>query len=127
MIAITGVNLVKFAQKAYDLSRPQGLGFLHAQAGGLSEAEAKDLISDTGRIALHMDYVHGRACKVCVFRDLKDTLTIGDQWYDHTDAQLAALLQSLNLPVPLPTTHNLSCNCPDCSRTQPFRSEVSGT
>jgi hypothetical protein len=29
MIDITGVDLVKFAQKVYALSVPRGLGFLH--------------------------------------------------------------------------------------------------
>jgi hypothetical protein len=29
MISITGVDLFSFAQKVYELSQPQGLGFLH--------------------------------------------------------------------------------------------------
>lgn len=38
------VDLVKFAQKAYALSKPQGMGFLNFSSGGLDEAEAKKFI-----------------------------------------------------------------------------------
>ncbi len=33
-------NLVKFVQKTYEMSSPQGMGFMHAESGGLSERGA---------------------------------------------------------------------------------------
>jgi hypothetical protein len=37
MIDISGIDLVKFAQAVYELSKPQGLGFLHFSPGPLEE------------------------------------------------------------------------------------------
>ncbi len=44
MIEITGVDLRKFIQEVYALSRPQGLGILHYQEGDLSDDEAKSIV-----------------------------------------------------------------------------------
>ena len=93
MIDITGSDLVKVAQAVYDLSKPQGMGFLHAKSGGLSDEQAKSLIQE-GRIALRMDYVSGRACKMTVFRD-QGKLLIRDNWYDHSENQLMELIDRI--------------------------------
>jgi len=83
MLEITGVNLVKFVQEVYNLSEPVGMGFLHFKPEPLPENEASKLIrSDTG-IAVTMDYVHGRCCKMHVYRAMGGRLFVDDRWYDH--------------------------------------------
>jgi hypothetical protein len=117
MIDITGIDLVKFVQKVYELSVPQGLGFLHFTPTPLSEEEAKKIIDFDGRmkskIKVSMDYVSGRACKMIVWE--KDgKLGIADSWYDHTDKQLKQLLSEFNINVKTTGEHGCACNCADC-------------
>lgn len=114
MIDITGIDLAKFAQKAYELSIPQGLGFLHATASPLSDEEATCLVQKEGGIALSLDYVKGRACKMVVWRDAAGKLTIRDAWYDHTNEQFKQLLAAFNLSLPAEVEHGISCNCVNC-------------
>jgi hypothetical protein len=117
MIDVTGVDLTKFAQKAYDLSIPQGLGYLQFKPGGLSDIDVLECLGKPdARVALDMDYVHGRACKMIVFRE-DGKLIIADAWYDHTDSQLAALLKEFNITAPSPFEHGMSCECRDCKAT----------
>lgn len=122
MIDITGVDLVKFAQKVYALSVPQGAGFMHFEPGPLSLEDALRCIRENNtkfarikpsNIALSMDYVHGRACKMVVRRD-EEKLFIHDVWYDHTNLQLAQLLAEFNLALPVVGEHSISCCCQDC-------------
>jgi len=124
MINITGVDLIKFVKEVYELSMPQGLGFLHYKAGGLTDEEAKQFIISKvpehcypKNIVVDMDYVKGRACKMIVFKE-NDKLYIRSSWYDHMDEQLRELLIS-TLPdyKKLPkicNEHGISCNCLDC-------------
>ena len=91
MIDITGIDLIKFVKKVYELSQPLGLGFLHYQEGNLSDEEAKALIHKNDPCIVNMDYVKGRACKMKVF-NRESKLEIHDSWYDHTDSQLEELL-----------------------------------
>lgn len=120
-IDITGVDLVALAKKAYDLSGPQGLGFLHFERGGLTDAEAQstiDYFSSDMSMALDMDYVKGRACKLAVFRS-GDKLFIDSPWYDHTDIQLFKLLKSVwpegkDFPELSYGEHGVACNCFKC-------------
>lgn len=115
MIEITGADLVEFAKKVYTLSVPQGLGFLHAEQGVLEDEDAKDIVSRcSGSIALSMDYVKGRACKMNVRRDENGGLWIQKSWYDHTDHQLAELLEHFALSAPDPTKHGAACECANC-------------
>jgi len=90
---VTGVDLVALTKAAYALSVPQGLGFLHAREGDLSAADAVRVITSSAnsRIALTIDYLHGRAVKLTVFKD-GDRLTMRDDWYDHSPSQLDELL-----------------------------------
>jgi hypothetical protein len=101
MIEITGVNLIDFAKRVYDLSRPQGLGFLHFKEGDMDAATeqwlSERIASEKGRIALSMDYVSGRACKMTVFRDDDGTLWIDDSWFDHGNHLLNELLKTFGL------------------------------
>jgi len=51
-----------------------------------------DLWREDDRLALSMDYVNGRACKMMVYRH-GDKLEIQDVWFDHSTAQLDELLR----------------------------------
>lgn len=107
MIKIDNLGLVKFAQDVYELSTPQGLGFLHAQAGGLSEEAATELVArqeNNPRIALDMDYVSGRACKMTVFETEDGYYEVPDSWYDHTESQYDELLKRHDIIRNTPTT-----------------------
>ena len=110
MIDVTGVDLVKLAQKVYELSVPQGLGILHFTPKPLSEEEAKSCIYDG---ILNMDYVHGRACKFYV-RKNNEKLEVKDSWYDHTDEQFKDLLSRHNIKIEQTHNHGISCACSDC-------------
>lgn len=94
MIKLGNINMRQFVKDVYDLSKPQGMGFLHFQAGGLTDEEAGEIIQATarGRIAVSMDYVRGRACKMHVIIDETGALFIDDDWYDHSDRQFDELL-----------------------------------
>lgn len=116
MIDVTGVDLVKLAQEAFRLSRPQGLGMLHYQPDHtLSGDDARQMIDkDDDRCVLSMDYVMGRACKLTVFNE-DGKLYLHDSWYDHTDQQLQELLSVVNINPPAPDAeHGCACNCEDC-------------
>lgn len=85
MIDITGCDLRKVIQEAYDLSVPQGMGFLHFKPGPLSEEEVTGIwerFKNDNQLALSMDYIKGRAVKLTVFRR-DGRLYIDTQWYDH--------------------------------------------
>ena len=87
-------KLIPFIKKVYALSASQGLGSLHFTPGPLTDDEASALIVPAGRIAVRMDYVRGRACKMNVFRDGNTgALHFNLPWYDHTPGQEAELSQ----------------------------------
>ena len=112
MIDVTGVNMVELVKKAYELSRPQGMGMLHYQPDPLTDEEAKALISEDGTVSL--DYVKGRSCKFNIFnRDGK--FEIRDSWYDHTDQHLVDLLAHVGITIEAgQTDHGGACNCDTC-------------
>ena len=92
-IEITGVDLRLFVKEVYNLSNPQGMGYLHYTPEPLSEAEVDEILfsSDPLKLSVHMDYVRGRSCKINVFN--KDgKLFINSPWYDHTETDLEELL-----------------------------------
>lgn len=117
MINITGVDLVKFAQKVYELSLPQGSGFLYFTPEPLSEERAKVIVErgKDSKWPLEMDYVYGRACKMTVFSN-DGKLEIHDSWYDHTDEQFINLLSEFNIKLESVKEHNAACNCINCSK-----------
>jgi hypothetical protein len=115
MIDITGIDLVKFVQKVYELSVPQGLGFFHYTPVPLNKTEAEDILecSKNMGVVLDMDYINGRACKMVVWE--KDgKLQINDSWYDHTDKQFCELLKSFGIEMKNKPVHGCACNCKDC-------------
>lgn len=116
MIELPDIDLVEFIHKVYELSKPQGLGFLQfSLEDRLSKEEAKAYIIDgDSRCCLSMDYVRGRACKMTVFcKDGKRW--VQDTWYDHTHAQYKELLGSFGVKLPVVVKeHGFACNCIDC-------------
>lgn len=121
MIDITGINLIEFAKKVYELSVPQGLGHLHFTPMPLTNDEANQLINEKERIALDMDYVKGRACKMVVWRK-NGKLTIHDSWYDHTDKTYDKLLSSFGIERSAQSEHGCACNCVDCQSARTIES-----
>lgn len=118
MIDITGVDLVKFVQKVYELSVPQGLGRSHFTPEPLTKEEAKRLINENAGpydCVVDMDYIRGRACKMNVWKE-GGRFYIRDSWYDHTDEQLYELLNSFSFADKLktPTEHCVACDCAAC-------------
>lgn len=103
LVEITGVDLRKFVQKVYELSHPQGLGYLHFQEGGLSDADADALLTprERGDVLLHLDYVRGRACKMVIWRDEETgKLYIRNEWFDHSRRELKELLGAFDIELP---------------------------
>lgn len=115
LIDITGIDLVEFAKKVYELSVPQGLGFLHYTPKPLSDEEAKSCLRKDTNFCLDMDYVNGRACKMTVFKE-GEKLYIRDAWYDHSDSTFQKLLNSFNINATIGSAHGCACNCIDCQK-----------
>ena len=89
---------------AYDLSTPQGLGFLHARPGGLDdETIARIKESESGLYAASMDYVHGRAVKLTIRRDGDICYIPADSWFDHSLDHLRELAKRADLGEPKAT------------------------
>ena len=60
MISIEGLDRVEVFRALYDRAKPQGLGFLHFEAGPLPREEAETAF-DNGS---YFDYFKGRVMKV---------------------------------------------------------------
>ncbi len=90
------VNLVKLVKTAYELSRPQGLGFLSFEPGPLSDGDAESLVLKEGCLAVDLDYVYGRSCKLHVRRE-NGNLVFPDRWHDHTDKEYDTLLKEVGV------------------------------
>lgn len=97
-IDVTGVHLAKVAQVAYNLSRPQGLGFLHYQPGEISLDQAKTLVkpSPFDGLVLYLDYVAGRAVKMAIYEE-GGKLYMERRWFDHTVEDMRTLLKECGL------------------------------
>ena len=112
-------DLIKFIKTVYDLSMPQGMGFLHFIPKPLTDDEANNCIKDVkdqSDIAVNMDYVIGRSCKMVVFLEDNKDLVIRIPWYDHTDMQLKKLLDTMKVSYNEKDfeEHGISCNCHTC-------------
>jgi uncharacterized protein with PIN domain len=116
MIDITGVDLIQFVKKTYELSKPLGLGVLHYNPSSLSDEEAKEIIAvfkNDKRIVVSMDYIKGRSCKMHVYRK-GDKWMIQSPWYGHTEEQFHQLLSEFNIIIRTIEEHNPCCECNDC-------------
>lgn len=85
-------DLSDLLRRAFDMSRPQGLGYLHHRPEPLTDAEA-DLCFEGGPVAASADYIRGRSVKLTVWRR-KDApgYEVHDHWFDHSDTAWAELL-----------------------------------
>ena len=109
---VTDVDTVELVKKVYELSLPQGMGFLHFNSQPLTDEEAQSLIAEDGEV--HLDYVRGRACKFSTYKE-KDKFFIRYPWYDHTDQQFIDLLDHIGIKHDLSQEeHGMACNCSDC-------------
>ena len=104
-IDVTGSDPRELIKAAYALSKPQGLGFLHAREGELDDATVDEILGHErgflGVIA-KMDYVHGRSCKFTIWRDQEtERLYIRNWWYDHDESQLEQLLARCGIERPM--------------------------
>ena len=98
-IQISKNAIPELVRKAYDLSIPVGLGFLHAKTGSLTDEQVNSLINyDEKLCVVDMDYVLGRCCKFRVLRDKTDSTKfyIRDSWYDHSSSDFEKLLAVLD-------------------------------
>ena len=105
-IAISRDNLPKVIAKAFDLSNPQGMGFLHFKPGGIPEDVLNGILARADesenpyRKDISLDYVQGRAVKLSIRYDegSQQWHLEGDSWYDHGTAaweELKEYAQSL--------------------------------
>lgn len=104
-IKVPSDKLSEAVKKAFDLSRPQGMGFLHHQPGELSQEELDYIIGgDLGKGRMYladMDYVRGRSCKFHIRPAQEDGyMLIEPRWYDHSDEALEELLKHLDVEDP---------------------------
>ncbi len=102
MFYIPDEKLVDFVKKVYSMSRPVGMGILHFKEGELTDEEVRQIINipekhGNRQVIVRMDYVHGRQCKMNVYRDMEGRFYIEEYWYDHTDYQLKELLESIGV------------------------------
>ena len=107
-IDITDIPLRDFVKRVYNMSQPVEMGFLHYEPGDMTDDEADAIINRNTDllVAVHMDYVRGRQCKMFVFQRhphedrpflVKNPHVkryIHARWMDHTDEQLDMLLRN---------------------------------
>lgn len=96
MIKVNELDMVKFVCDVYSLSSPQGLGYLSAKKEILSLQEANEIVNnflENKAIAVSLDYLYGRACKMTVYRSEGEGYELPDSWYDHSEAQYDELLK----------------------------------
>lgn len=101
MIDITNCNLRELVQAAYELSVPQGLGFMHFRPSPLTEEEISGILTrheHDNICAVSMDYIHGRSVKLTVYKK-EDRLWIDHEWYDHTTEDLNLLLKRIGVDI----------------------------
>lgn len=95
-------HLPSVIRKAYELSQPQGLGFLHFQPGSIPEGVLNQIVEQSNKrlgIDVHgvyMDYVLGRSVKLGIpHSPSDDTFYLIDEgrWYDHSQEAWKELVQ----------------------------------
>lgn len=80
----------------YNLSSPQGMGFLHYEPEDMTIEQAKEIVEKIGdRGYINLDYVKGRACKF-FFKIIDGKVVFDmDSWYDHSKYQFDTLIECL--------------------------------
>lgn len=90
--------LRRTVQKAFELSAPQGMGWMHYNANDTLDDQTVDTwLEGAARRGgpLSLDYVKGRAVKLCFHYDDEKTqfyVEDGGTWFDHSDRAWAELL-----------------------------------
>lgn len=92
LIEVPKESIPDLVRKAYELSVPVGLGFLHATNEPLTDEQVNSLIDFDDEDPVTMDYVLGRCCKFWVMKE-DEKYFIGKSWYDHSQEQHAELLK----------------------------------
>ena len=103
MIDISNVNLVKFAQDAYELTPISGKAAMLkvVNSNTLSQKVAENLVleyKDDPNIALQMGKIKNRDCRITVYRD-GSSLFIESNWMGHTAEELRDLLGRQNINI----------------------------
>ena len=102
MITDTGLTIAETVARLYNASKVQGMGFLQAKAGVMTEAEAATEIEchtrkvhwtdegfyEEGVDEVYFDYLHGKIMKV---RFTGDSSDFDPRWYDRDNGNGAAL------------------------------------
>lgn len=98
-IDLTGVDPTLMLKAAYDLSRPQGMGFIHFKPEPLTDQECEAILArGHDHLVFSTDYVNGRAMKLALYRD-GDKQYMKKSWYDHSSYDFAELLNRLGFGV----------------------------
>lgn len=103
MLDVTGIDLVKFAQDAFEITPLTGKASMLGikKNGKLSQEEAYKLVeefNENEEIALRMDRVKGKDCRLTVYRDGK-YLLLDSIWTGHTTEDLKELLERHNIKL----------------------------
>lgn len=101
VVDLTGADLRKLVKKAYELSKPYGMGHAHYKSGELDEESVDSILSKATRVCLfNMDYVHGRAVKLVAYNPngswlLPEGVTgwMVKKWFMHEDYELNEVLK----------------------------------
>lgn len=102
-IDVTGIDLLTLVKKAYELSVPAGMGFLHFQPGPLPDHIAPRLVgNEDSDFPVNLDYVAGRGVKLTVTRN-GGRLYVPDRWFDHSAEQYSQLLATVGIDKPAHT------------------------
>jgi hypothetical protein len=102
-IDVTNCNLIELIKLVYKLSKPIGNGYNHFDTEPLTDQEAKELIDKKDKFPVNLDYVKGRSCKFKVYCNFgkypwsKSTLSIRNEWRDHTKKDFEQLLKIIQI------------------------------
>lgn len=83
--------------ETYNRSVPVGMGIINFIPGHIPEKTldslAKEIESKSKMV--YMDYIHGRLCKMSIYLIDDETIGIRTYWPDHTQEELAALVEAV--------------------------------
>lgn len=84
-------------RKAFELSKPQGMGwYQYDPSHTITDDEIDTWVQKNGDWRLALDYVKGRAVKLCIYYDdvvhQRPYIIDDGGWFDHSDADWKELL-----------------------------------
>lgn len=101
-ILVSRKNLPTVIAKAFDLSQPQGMGYLHYQPGPIPADTLRRILDNSDNATMpylrgvSLDYVEGRAVKLHIPYSEEDSthyLEERPHWYDHSDRAWRELVE----------------------------------